>query len=140
MDTGAAVSIVPQKLFKNLVVEPTPVMLHTATGENITCEGQANLQLSIPLLRRTYSWNFIIANTTTALLGLDFLSNFNLKVDCTKRILVDEETSVSANLIVTSTVNNVIVNKSITILYLIQFVVHWKIILDLLLPTLKRKY
>lgn len=111
VDTGAAVSIIPQKYLSGVNPEPTPISLHTATGSQIPCAGEARLNLEIPLLRRNFSFNFIVAETNVPLLGLDFLSYHGIVVDCQARTIVDRSTSVKAVVSCSSTINNLVVNN-----------------------------
>ena len=87
VDTGAAVSVVP----------PTPPYTATSTvigtlraanGSPIKTYGQRSLTIDIGL-RRTFTWVFIIADVSTAILGADFLHHFNLQVDMRQHALVD---------------------------------------------------
>lgn len=76
LDTGASISIIPKKLLKDVIIHPSVIKLSTATGESIKCYGEANLDVTLKDLRRTFNWNFVIADVTDPLLGIDFLSNF----------------------------------------------------------------
>ena len=96
VDTGASVSILPQRFSNGLNASPTPVHLSSATGESIHCYGEAFVDIAIPHLRRVYRWNIVIADTTHPLLGLDFLSHHNLIVDCGNRKIVDNTTHFTA--------------------------------------------
>lgn len=102
VDTGAAVSILPVKYSKGLVLSPTPVKLLSASGQTISCHGQCLIDVHIPELRRTFSWKFVIAETVHCLLGLDFLSHHNLIVDCKRRKLWDTITGSSATAAISS--------------------------------------
>ncbi|XP_039969950.1 uncharacterized protein LOC120781792 [Bactrocera tryoni] len=48
-----------------------------------------------PGLRRQYSWNFIIADVSQAIIGADFLSHFKLAVNLRQRKLIDDVTNTS---------------------------------------------
>ena len=47
--------------------------------------------------RRSFSWLFIVADVSHAIVGADFLTNFSLQVDLRHRLLVDTVTSLSVN-------------------------------------------
>ena len=85
-------SILPHKYCVGLNLNPTPAHLSSATGESITCYGETVVDISIPQLRRVYKWTMIVADTTHALLGLDFLSHHNLIIDCGKQQVIDRTT------------------------------------------------
>ena len=93
IDTGAAVSIIPPNIVNGITLNKSPVKLTAADGQNIPCHGESLLEISIPSLRRKFTWNFIIAETTHPLLGADFLTHFNLIVDCKSKKLIDNLTS-----------------------------------------------
>ena len=95
MDTGASVSILPPQIVEHAILQPTAVRLTSANGQNIQCHGETRIEIVIPQLRRSYQWEFIIAETTHPLLGLDFLSHFKLLVDCQNKKIVDQTTSQS---------------------------------------------
>ena len=113
IDTGASLSIIPPSIINNkMYVKPTAVSLSSANGQPIKCIGEATILFSIPQLRREYSWTFVVAETTYPLIGIDFLTNFNLLVDCQKRKLVDQTTSQSSNIqLITATGMNIAVNN-----------------------------
>lgn len=98
IDTGAAVSIIPSRYVNNRNITPTPVKLSTATGEGISTHGEANLELAIPLLRRSFTWTFVIAEVSQPLLGFDFLGHFGINIDCKNKKLVDSNTNTRANI------------------------------------------
>ena len=108
IDTGAAVSILPKKLLAGVTVNPTPVSLSTASGTPIKCYGQANVDLQVPCLRRSFNWNFVVADTTHPLIGIDFLSNFGLSIDCAKRSIKDSATKLSSRIFLSSVVQDVV--------------------------------
>jgi hypothetical protein len=57
------------------------------------------LPLSLDLgLRRDFTWRFIIADVTQAIIGADFLSHYGLVVNLRKKRLLDETTSLSTTL------------------------------------------
>lgn len=91
VDTGAAVSILPQKQFHRDLQE-TGFRLTTATGAPIPVAGEISLDVTIRGLRRAFRWTFLVASVVQPILGYDFLSNFGLIVDCKARQLADPTT------------------------------------------------
>ncbi|XP_039968116.1 uncharacterized protein LOC120779808 [Bactrocera tryoni] len=63
--------------------------------------------------RRQYSWNFVIADVSQAIIGTDFLSHFNLAVNLRQRRLIDDVTNTS-KLCSISTNRKVVSNLSYT--------------------------
>ncbi|BHF83106.1 hypothetical protein SprV_0802624800 [Sparganum proliferum] len=93
VDTGAQISVVP----------PTPVdrrcpspglHLQAANCSPISTFGSRSLTLNIGL-RRSFSWIFVIADVPHAILGSDFLDEFDLLVDCRRSCLLDRTTGLS---------------------------------------------
>ena len=93
VDTRASLSIIPVSMVNGINLSPTPVRISSATGQNIKCHGEAVIEVGIPHLHRNFSWNFVIAETTHALLGFDFLTKYELMVDCKNKKLIDPLTS-----------------------------------------------
>ncbi|BHF63903.1 hypothetical protein SprV_0200689800 [Sparganum proliferum] len=93
VDTRAQISVVP----------PTPVdrrcpspglHLQAANCSPISTFGSRSLTLNIGL-RRSFSWIFVIADVPHAILGSDFLGEFDLLVDCRRSCLLDRTTGLS---------------------------------------------
>nr|VZH98655.1 unnamed protein product [Spirometra erinaceieuropaei] len=93
VDTGAQISVVP----------PTPVdrrcpspglHLQAANCSPISTFGSRSPALNIGL-RRSFSWVFVIADVPHAILGSDFLAEFDLLVDCRRSCLLDRTTGLS---------------------------------------------
>ncbi|BHF62815.1 hypothetical protein SprV_0200580100 [Sparganum proliferum] len=93
VDTGAQISVVP----------PTPVdrrcpspglRLQAANCSPISTFGSRSLTLHIGL-RRSFPWIFVIADVPHAILGSDFLAEFDLLVDCRRSCLLDRTTGLS---------------------------------------------
>ncbi|BHF71785.1 hypothetical protein SprV_0401484500 [Sparganum proliferum] len=93
VDTGAQISVVP----------PTPVdrrcpspglHLQAANCSPTSTFGSRSLTLNIGL-RRSFSWIFVIADVPHAILGSDFLAEFDLLVDCRRSCLLDRTTGLS---------------------------------------------
>ena len=125
VDTGSSVSIIPPNLINGTTINASPVKLSSADGKCITCHGESIIDVSIPALRRKYNWNFVIADTCNALLGADFLSHFNILVDCKAKKIIDKITSLcvpykeDCNLKIQQiTINNVTEQSIIHIFYI----------------------
>nr|VZI39486.1 unnamed protein product [Spirometra erinaceieuropaei] len=93
VDTGAQISVIP----------PTPVdrrcpspglQLQAANCSPISNFGSRSLTQNIGL-RRSFSWIFVIADVPHAILGSDFLAEFDLLVDCRRSCLLDRTTGLS---------------------------------------------
>ena len=90
VDTGAAVSVVPPTAPYTATSNVIDT-LRAANGSPSKTYGQPSLTIDIGL-RRTFTWVFIIADGSTAILGADFLHSFNLQVDMRQHALVDPTT------------------------------------------------
>ena len=112
VDTGASISIIPASRLNGVTLNPTPVSLTTANGEKIKCHGQANLEIGISSLKRSFSWTFVVADITNPLLGFDFLNEFGLIIDCKNKTIYDPLTATKKELILNTTSPvNVVINK-----------------------------
>lgn len=105
IDTGADVSIIPATSNEKRQ-RPNPndqrSMLYAANGTPINTFGQRNVTINLSL-RRKFSWPFIVADVTRAIIGADFLEHFGLMVDLRNRRLIDTRTNLSTVAGVTQT-------------------------------------
>ena len=92
IDSGASISIIPPRFVHLDRLCHTAVNITTANGQPVRCYGEISLKIAIKSLRRSFTWTFVIADITNALLGADFLSHFDLLVDCKRKILHDKLT------------------------------------------------
>ena len=96
IDTGSVISLLPLNTV-NLNAENSPnTTLFAANGSQIKTAGKQNLDININ--GKTYSWTFIIANVTNPILGADFLTHFNLVVDCKNKKIYNLENKANINL------------------------------------------
>jgi len=77
------------------MIRPTAVRLNSADGRLLEVKGECAVQLCSKILRRKYLWTFVVANTSVPIIGADFLSHFELLVDCSKAELTDGKTNLS---------------------------------------------
>ncbi|XP_041769966.1 uncharacterized protein LOC121592523 [Anopheles merus] len=87
IDTGSDVSIIPASKIEK-TREPSPFLLHAANGTKIRTYGSKFVSVDLGL-RRKFSWNFLQADVTSAIIGADFLAHFGLLVDLGNRRLID---------------------------------------------------
>lgn len=73
-------------------------ILTAANGSIINTYGYFNIVLNIGL-RRDYAWRFIVADVTKAIIGVDFLSHYNLIVDVRNQRLIDNNTSLKTQVL-----------------------------------------
>ncbi|BHF65222.1 hypothetical protein SprV_0200823200 [Sparganum proliferum] len=93
VDTGAQISVVPPTPVDRR--SPSPGLhLQAANSSPISTFGSRSLTLNIGL-RRSFSWIFVIADVPRAILGSDFLAEFDLLVDCRRSCLLDRTTGLS---------------------------------------------
>ncbi len=88
VDTGSEISAIPPYPAERLR-SPDPLLLMADTS--IRTYGKRSLTLNLGL-RRSFPWVFIVAGVQKPILGADFLQNFGLMVDMSRRQLVDSET------------------------------------------------
>lgn len=94
VDTGSDLCVFPRSALKNRRQE-TSYQLCAANGSTINTYGYLHLVLNLGL-RRDFAWRFIVADVTKAIIGVDFLSFYNLVVDCRSKQLIDKTTSLCA--------------------------------------------
>lgn len=95
VDTGSDLCVYPRSAISERR-DKTSYQLCAANGTVIDTYGYLELNLNFGL-RRNFQWRFIVANVTKAIIGVDFLSFFNLVVDCRNQRLIDNITSLSSH-------------------------------------------
>lgn len=93
VDTGSDICVFPRTALHERRPKST-YQLYAANGTPIATYGFAHFNLNIGL-RRDYSWRFIVADVTKAIIGIDFLSFYGLIVDCRNQRLVDSTTKLT---------------------------------------------
>jgi hypothetical protein len=93
VDTGSDLCVIPRSSLRERRAK-TSYQLCAANGSTIDTFGSVQLNLNLGL-RRDYVWQFIIADVTKAIIGVDFLSFYNLIVDIRNKRLIDSTTNVS---------------------------------------------
>lgn len=93
IDTGSDLCVFPRSALKQRR-ERTEFELCAANGSAINTYGYVQLNLNFGL-RRDFVWRFIVADVTKAIVGVDFLSHFNLVVDVRNKCLIDRLTNLS---------------------------------------------
>lgn len=94
VDTGADLSILPRKFAGwRKQIPQTRYNLQAANGVKIEVYGEKTI--SVKGLRKIFTWTFVVANCTDAIIGAAFLHNFSLVVDIKNKRLIDTETDVT---------------------------------------------
>jgi hypothetical protein len=104
VDTGAEISVYPVNKLRYRPAA-TEFQLHAANGSTITTFGFRAMDLNLGV-RRQFTWKFIVAAVTHAIIGMDFLSHFNLVIDPRNKRLIDTQTSLSVRTVSTITATN----------------------------------
>ena len=91
VDTGSDLCVYPRSALRERRAK-TDFQLCAANGTAIETFGYIELNLNLGL-RRNFPWRFTVANVTKAIIGVDFLSSYNLMVDCRNRRLIDNTTT-----------------------------------------------
>lgn len=96
IDTGSDVCAYPRTYLKNQLSygKLSTYELVAANGTPIRTYGTYQLSLNLGL-RREFVWNFIIADVSRPIIGVDFLSYYNLLVDCRRQKLIDSITNLT---------------------------------------------
>lgn len=92
VDTGANISVFPVSRKQKLSGECSDYKLFAANNSEIRTYGTKTIKLNLGL-RRSYTWTFVIADVSQAILGADFLKYYNLLVDINERKLIDKVTN-----------------------------------------------
>lgn len=94
IDTGADVSVIPRGL-RSAGAKPTSMQLFAANGTPIKVYGEVLLKVNLGL-RREFSWQFLIADVTSGIIGADFISHHDLLIDLKRKRLIDNTTRLEA--------------------------------------------
>ncbi|XP_067121517.1 uncharacterized protein [Centruroides vittatus] len=94
IDTGADISVIP-KSPNTYLSKPEKLVLFAANGTPIPTYGTKLLTLNFNL-KRSFSWPFVIADVTQPIIGIDFLTKFNLLVDVKNNRLIDGVTQLES--------------------------------------------
>lgn len=93
VDSGASVSCFPVKLLSQAEIQKrSDFCLYAANGSRIHTYGLKCLELDLGF-RRNFSFNFVIADVSHPIMGVDFLERFGLVLDVKNRMLIDNITS-----------------------------------------------
>lgn len=87
VDTGSDLCVYPRRYLNEKRIRVN-YDLSAANNSVISTYGYINLQLNLGL-RREYIWKFVVADVTKTIIGYDFLSHYNLLVDCLNNRLID---------------------------------------------------
>lgn len=96
VDTGSDVCCFPRRLLPGRRWVPNNYTLSAANDSVIKTYGLYKVSLNLGL-RRNFTWNFIVADVSTPIIGSDFLAHYHLLPDCTLKRLVDGTTGLHAN-------------------------------------------
>lgn len=91
IDTGADLSVLPKSRVTEKKLKAVDYKLYAANGSPINTYG-AILVFANLGLRRQFPWIFIVADVSQAIIGADFIYNYNLLVDLRGRRLIDNST------------------------------------------------
>jgi len=97
IDTGASISILPPKYCSREIISPTAMELVTVDGRPLDIAGECSVSLSNKVLRREFVVDFVIANVSQPILGIDFLTKYNIIVNCKHCSITDGNTGISAS-------------------------------------------
>lgn len=101
VDTGSDLCVYPISFLRAQRRHKTSYELYAANNTIISTYGWLSLTLDFNL-RRMFSWRFVIADVSKPIIGVDFLSFYNLLVDVRNARLIDNITSLSSAALVAS--------------------------------------
>lgn len=90
MDSGSIVSILPASTFKKTILDNN-LILYAANSTQIRTFGSRTITVDFNL-RRRLTWDFIVADISTPIIGADFLAHFDLLIDLKNQQLIDKTT------------------------------------------------
>ena len=90
------VSIIKSTLVNTDYATPTSTNLKTVNGEHIKVHGKMTLTVAIPCLRRSYNFTFYIADVNDNILGLDFLKDKDININCRNLTVTDNVTKITS--------------------------------------------
>lgn len=90
IDTGSVISIWP-KSSNFIISKPINYELVAANGTKINSYGETFYEPDLKL-RRSFSFNFVVADTDYPIIGADFLSKYDLIPDIRRNKLIDNVT------------------------------------------------
>ena len=102
IDTGAEVSVIPPSPTDQKIKQDC-AGLRAVNGSAIATFGTRSLTLDLGL-RRVFRWIFVIADTSTAIIGADFLREYGLLVNMKRGSLMDMTTLLQTK----GTISNVV--------------------------------
>lgn len=79
IDTGEDVSVLPANFAENIHRKPTNKSLFAANGTPIPIYGEKRITVDLGL-RRQFTWNFLVADVTRPIIGMDFLRCYGLLI------------------------------------------------------------
>lgn len=101
VDTGSDLCVYPVSFLRAQRRHKTNYELYAANNTIIATYGWFSLSLDLGL-RRSFTWRFVIADVTKPIIGVDFLSFYNLLVDVRNSRLIDGTTSLASAALVAS--------------------------------------
>ena len=93
IDTGSDLCVYPRSKVRGHVKKCT-YELFAANNTRIATYGTIAVELNFSL-RRSFKWRLVIADVSTPIIGIDFLSFYGLLVDARNKRLVDSTTNLS---------------------------------------------
>lgn len=98
IDSGATISAVPVLRHKRTTNDSTQKAptIYAVNGTPIRTFGTTTITLSLGL-RRQFTWEFVIADIDTAIIGCDFLAEHDLHIDLKNAQLIDNTTGIATS-------------------------------------------
>lgn len=94
IDTGSDLCVYPRTALHDRR-EKTNYQLCAANGSNINTYGYVQFNIDLGL-RRDFKWKFVVADVTKPIIGIDFLSYYNLLIDVRNKRIIDGTTKLTS--------------------------------------------
>ncbi|XP_045541446.1 uncharacterized protein LOC123722934 [Papilio machaon] len=94
VDTGSDLCVFPRSSLQDRRAK-TDYQLCAANGTPIDTYGFVYLYLDFGL-KRVFKWRFVVADVQKAIIGVDFLTFYNIMVDCRHKRLINNTTTITA--------------------------------------------
>lgn len=95
VDSGSDLCVFPINLVRHQNRNKDKYELFAANGTPISTYGSITLTLDLGL-RRAFKWQFVVADVNKPIIGVDFISFYNLLIDVGKKRLIDNCTTLAA--------------------------------------------
>ncbi len=91
VDVGSRLSIVSPTAINTHSVQPTTAKLSSIENDPIRLYGRVNLSVKLRPLCRSYKFPFFVSDVRNNVIGLDFVHENKMSIDCRNLVITDDE-------------------------------------------------